>query len=444
MNKSKVPTILAIFILTIGVGVGVFLLQRTQTFRLGASGENSPKNVRITNLTATSLTISWTTDKSTVGYVKYGSSSPTEVAHPTDESASFIHSITISNLNPQTSYSIIINNNGDDYNNNDLPWQATTASTLAPPTTSQIISGKVLLASGEPAANVLVYATTSGASPLSTTTSASGEWNIPISNARTTLLNSYITVTDTTLLEIFVEGGPLSIATAQIYFAAANPIPPITLGQVYDFRSEAPAEESELPEASLELPVETGSSPTSGFQISEAPASETESVTLESLDAGETIFTTTPQFFGSGPAGETITVTVESDNPQTDQITINSDGTWDWTPPEGLAEGEHTVTVTWQDESGLLHELSQLFIVQASDGEPSFESTPSGSTPSPTPTVKPSPTPTASATPTASPRVSIPSTESAVPVSGNNLPTIIFALTGLLLIGAGIGFIKIN
>jgi len=443
MSKSKVPTILAIFILTLGVGVGVFLLQQTQTFRLGASGDSSPKNVRVTNLTDSSFTVSWTTDKSTVGYVKYGPSSPTETVHPTNESASFIHSITISDLTPQTSYSIIINSNGDDYDNNDLPWQASTASVLAPPT-SQIISGKVLLASGEPAGNVLVYTTTSSASPLSTITSASGEWNIPISNARTTLLNSYITITGTTLLEIFVEGGPLSIATAQIYAAAANPVPPITLGQVYDFRSETPTEEAELPEASLELPKEASNTPTSGFQISETPASETESVTLESLDESETIFTTTPQFFGSGPAGETITVTVESNNPQTDQVTINPDGSWDWTPPEGLAEGEHTITVTWQDESGLLHELSQLFVVQASEGEPSFESTPSGSTPSPTPTIKPSPTPTASTTPTASPRVSIPSTESAVPVSGNNLPTIIFALTGLLLIGAGIGFIRIS
>jgi len=96
-----------------------------------------------------------------------------------------------------------------------------------------------------------------------------------------------------------------------------------------------------------------------------SPSAET--VTLESLDEDEIITSTEPEFFGEGPPGTTITITIESD-PITDQTTISSLGGWNWSPPEGLSEGAHKITITWRDASGILRTLTRTFIVQASEG----------------------------------------------------------------------------
>lgn len=58
MNRKTIPTIAGIFLLVVGLALGVLLVQQRQVFRLGASGELAPKDVRITNITDNSATIS--------------------------------------------------------------------------------------------------------------------------------------------------------------------------------------------------------------------------------------------------------------------------------------------------------------------------------------------------------------------------------------------------
>jgi len=416
MNKKKIPMIIGLFILMAGLALGVSLISYRQVFKIGASGETSPKDVRISNVSGSSFTISWTTDKATTGAVKYGlkESSLGNIEKEEVEIESFTHLSKLTGLKANTTYFFKVISGGKDYDNNGVLWQVKTGLPIAEPEQNIIISGNILTPTGNPAVNAIVYISVGG-NLLSTLTSQNGSWLIPVSYARTTDLSSYVEINPaTTLLEITVQGGQGEIATAQIYPQSANPTPAMILGQVYDFKNNPPSETSDLPGASLEAPE--GKSQQSGFNIpSQIATPSAQSVTLESIDEGETVNTITPEFFGQGPANTNLTITVESDPVTTDGVQIPQSGEWKWTPPQGLSEGSHKITITWKDVQGITRSLVRNFVVQASEG-PAYEATPSA-------TLKASP----SASPTASPSATLPP----VPDAGVLTPTLILSIMSI-------------
>jgi hypothetical protein len=422
--RSKIPTIIAIFILLLGVGAGIFLISRTQIFRLGASPETAPKDVRITNISANAFTVSWVTDQPTIGSVLWGESQNPNNTALGSQSEKNVHFVEVSGLAPNTTYFFKIASGGTDYDNSGIPWQTQTGPLLSASESTRVISGNVLGASGQAASEVIVYINASGMSPLSAKTTSSGGWLIPLGNARNLNLTGYMSIEDKNpLLEIFVQAGPQGIANAQIYPSSANPVPNIILGQTHDFRAEPENNVDTVPEADINLP-QGEASPSSGFDVGEQTATAAATtVTLESITPGEIVTTTEPEFFGEGPPGTKITITVKSQTPQTQTVTINTAGDWQWTPPTDLTPGEHTVTLTWKDANNVLRTLTRTFTVQAAEG-PAFESTPAA-TPASSPT----------ASPTATPRVSLPATDSAIPESGVLTPTLALFIMGVGLIG---------
>lgn len=430
--RSKIPTILGILVLIIGTAAGIFLVASSKQFRLGASPDIAPQDVKVTNATSASFTVSWITDKPTIGYVKYGTSqdslNQTTLA---PQNTQTVHWIQVTSLNPQTQYFFKINSGGSDFDNSGIPWTGNTGPQIQgaqPP--SSIISGSVEDQGGLPASGAVVYVNATGVSPLSAVTSANGSWVIPLNTARSTDLASYANISpDNTLLQIFVQGGIAGVSTAQIYPKSANPAPTIKLGQTYDFRNQAASTPGETPGANINLP--TSATQSAGFNLNPiATAGGTITpVTITSITNGETISTTKPQIIGKGTPGTRVTVTLKS-TPQSGTATVGSNGTWTWNPPANLDPGAHTLTVSWTDASGILQTLTRSFVVQASEG-PAFEATPSGSaTPTPTPIPTPTPTPIS----TSSGRISLPSTESAVPVSGTLTPTLALSMMGIGLV----------
>ena len=71
-KKLTIPTILGILFLVVGVVTGVVLLSSRQIFRIGASSDAAPKDVRVSNIDDTGFTVSWVTDKEVAGYVLWG------------------------------------------------------------------------------------------------------------------------------------------------------------------------------------------------------------------------------------------------------------------------------------------------------------------------------------------------------------------------------------
>lgn len=449
MKKAKLPTIIGIAILVVGLIAGIFLVQQNQVFRLGAQVSPAPKNVRISNTTDDSFSVSWTTDSPVSSFIKWGAGTNQLTNTELDEigDGGTMHYVTVRGLDPQTKYYFVINSGSEDFDNSGTNWEVTTGNRLPTPLTSYVISGTILEKDGTPAKNAIVYATVGGAAYLSTVSSSSGSWIIPISTLRNSSLAQYATLDpNKDIVEISVQANT-GVASAQTTIAVANPLPAMSIGETYDFLSLEPSESSNLPSAGLNIPA---ASQSSGFNLTGSETPESTSVTLDSVDAGETVTSTKPEFFGKAPPTTEITITVES-TPQTGTTTSSAGGNWSWNPPKNLEAGTHTVTVSWRGVDGVLNTITRTFIVQAAEG-PAFVATPSATptnspTSTATPTAAPSATPTPSAKPsqTPSPTPSAKSTATAAPIpeSGTLTPTLILISMGigLLLFGTVAGAI---
>lgn len=437
MKKNTIPTIFGIILLAIGLVIGVVLVQNQQIFKSGASGDAAPKDIRITNVTDESFTVSWVTEKETGGFIKWGENTNLGKTFGGGGIADVLtHSVTITSLKPLTNYFFTINSGGEDYDNNGSPWQIQTGPTLSKNPSTTLLSGSLIDENSTPIKDALIYVSISGAQPLSTQTSSTGAWVIPVSEIRTEKLDNIFVVSDMTPITIFANFGPFGVSTAQSIVKNSKPAPAMTLGKVHDFRNIENSSTGDVSEASVTLP-ETQSQ-TSGFDTSpvSASAGPTLNVTLESISQGEVITTTDPEFFGKGPKGTLVTVTVESEV-VTEKLAIKNDGTWSWSPPANLEPGPHKITISWKDAKGITRTLVRNFIVSAAEG-PAFESTPSASL-SPSPSLLPSSTPKASTLPSLSPTTlasaiptaTVSATPSPIMDSGSLTPTLVLSIMGI-------------
>lgn len=389
MKNIKLPTILGIIILSAGLFAGVLLINSRQVFKLGAKVEPIPKDIRITNITESSFTVSWTTEVESRGFVKWGKKDKlfNQTAREETAKAGLIHSTTIISLDSDGTYYFNINSNGKDYDNEGISWSVKTLSQKPNQDKIYVGSGIVLQQDGMTKALALIYLTINGV-VQSTITSEQGSWVIPITNYTQN-------VNDQTVVEIFVNAGTVGTASAIINAGNVKNTPTIILGKVNDFRNMGSIDNStNLPESSLNLPEDVEIA--SRFEVEEQIIEENDKkedipVSLDSIDEGETITTVNPEFFGKGPTEAMIEIVVESD-PQTDIVATDESGNWSWNPPNNLEEGEHSVTIKWQDASGIFKTITRNFYVSAAEG-PAFEASQSAEiveiTSTPKPTVKP-------------------------------------------------------
>jgi len=433
IKKSKIPTLIGIIILLAGTFAGVFFLRMNQVFRIGASPTATPKDVRTSNLTDTSATVSWTTEGATSAFVNWGETegSLDKIVNESDTNQKFsTHSITFSGLKPNTTYFYKINSEGANFDNNGLPWQFTTGGVVTTNQNSNPVSGSVITASGQPSKRALVYITVDGYL-LSTLTSDAGNFVLQLGGVRTSDLKDLAKIDPAkTLLSVSIQTEDGETSSAQIFPQSANPIPPMVLGQAQDFRSLPPNQDGQNPGADLNLPA--NATQESKFDISAGSAAgKPTSVILESVTEGETVTSTEPEFFGKGPAGGTITITVHSEALPAETVKIPSNGSWSYSPSVPLSEGPHSITISWLDASGITRTLTRNFVVQAGE-VPAFVSSPSGTTPTPRPTVKP--TPTITPTPAATLRSTPSPTSEALPATGDLTPTLLFSIMGIAVI----------
>jgi len=419
-KKNNIPTILGIAILVVGIFAGAFFLNMTTVFRIGADTSAAPKDIRVGNISDASVTISWTTDKETNGFVSWGENQGGVNKIETESDKKFFsHLITITGLSAGKTYYYKISSDGSSFDNGGIPWQFATGPTLGINKNSYLVSGSVVTSSGQPAKRALVYATVSGYL-LSTLASDTGNFVFQLSGVRTTDLSNYQAIDPaTTLIEISIQAGEDGVASAQVFPRSANPIPAIILGQVYDFRSLPTNGDSQNPNASLALPENTTNE--SKFNIASASGTPSPtSVILENIDEGETVTSTQPEFFGKGPGGEEITITVNSETPITETVSIPPNGSWSWSPSQALAAGAHSITITWKDATGITRSLTRNFEVQAGEA-PAFTASESGTIASPSPTASgtatPIPTPVATSEP--------------IPETGSLTGTLLLSIMGI-------------
>ncbi|MFH1289091.1 MAG: fibronectin type III domain-containing protein [Patescibacteria group bacterium] len=433
-NLKTIPTLIGLFVLTVGIASGVFLIQERTGFLSKASPSTTPKQINITNITDSSFTVSWITDEKTTGFVKFGKTdSLDQIAKDDRDQASgqtqefLTHHATTRGLQADTDYKFRISSKGQLFDNNGQSYQLRTAKKQTSNTPqSDVAYGTVETESGSPAEGAIVYLSISGVTKQSTLVKSSGSWVIPLNLAFSSNLLTYAQYDKAnTREELYVNAGTGKTAAVTTTTANDSPVPLITLNKNQNFDSNLPAIPTSTP-----IPASRGGFGTSDFD--QSPGIST--VTISNPQEGEKINTQSPEFFGKGPAGTTLEITLESENTITNTIIVASSGDWSWVPSQALNPGEHSLTISYKGSSGETKTTTRNFTVLAAGTSnlPSIDATPSANivptaTPTLTPTLTPTPIPTT--TPTTVPQV-----DNDIPVSGDLTPTLMLAIMGLGLI----------
>ncbi len=402
-----IPTILGLLIAIGGLTAGLWLLKGPSSFGVRASGDEIPIDIRTTNITDNSLTVSWTTAKATSGFVKYND---LVVSDDRDQERGnvgnyFTHIISLRGLKSSTGYKIKIGS-GKSQSNEQI---VTTGPTLRNPPPADVIYGQVNTLGGDPADGALVYAQIPGMVSQVALVKASGSWVIPLSLSRTSDLTSYAPYDrESTQITLFIQAGPLGTSTKLLSLADARPVNPIILGQSTNPQISNVQSSSPTPET-------TPISKFSGSALNASVTTKESKIKLNSIK---------PVVTGVAPPNAVLKIEVNSSHQIQATVKTDKSGKFTYKIPEGLEPGEHTITISTVVD-GVIQKVTKSFIVEAAAGTttiPNFTATPSAK-------LKPSPTPI--------PRVAYPA-ETDQPESGNFEFSLFLLTLGAILISAGL------
>src|SRR5581483_11202091 len=393
MKKSiwykRIPTFLGLIAIFAGIIVTSFFTKNLNVFEGNASPTENPQNITVTNISDTTFTVSYETDTPLIGSLIYGTDKEEKQTALDDRDNGGIqphklHYITVKNLSPNTHYFYSIVSGRSTFSAGTNPFEISTTNTIQSPLTSKSISGKVILADGSPATEGIVLAHAQNTQDFSTLLNPDGSFTLNLSFVLNKTLDSYADLSNSTL-QITIEGDDASshvtVSTTQ------SQIPTITLSKDYDFTV------SQNPIAS--------SSASFGFPT--LLATEAASVEISTPKQGQSFTDSQPQFKGTAKPGSVVKITIHSDALNT-QTVSDQNGNWTFRPSSPLSPGEHTITITAPDLSGVLKTITQSFTVFASGTQVGQSATPSATiTFTPTPTLTPTPTAQVIATPTVTP-----------------------------------------
>lgn len=424
LSTKHIPTLLGLIILAAGLVGGIFLVNsKNLGFLPRASPETTPKNLKITNVTDTSFTVSWVTDSKTPGYVKYGTSASnltTTITDDRDQISGSVglfmtHHVTVRSLNAQTTYYFKIGTGTSElYDNSGSPYQTQTTSAIS--ASAKTIYGNVLSPDTGSTGGALVYITGDTISPLSTIAQSSGSFVLSLAIARSKDGQSSANISDDTKISVLIVS-PFDSKTSIVdtIVSQAQPIPDITLGTNQDatvpFSSPVP-----------ESPGQgTSSDVASKFtsQLLSPPTEASESASALSISvptAAQTFETLRPAVSGRGPKNTTISIAFTGTSILSSTTKSTATGSWSFTPKSNLKNGPYTLTAS-ATTNGTKETATVNFAI---------------STPTPTPKAS------------GSAEVMSSATDSADLVSGSSDVTFMLALAGILFISSGVVFAYSN
>lgn len=237
-NKLKMPTILGLGIIILGIISGVFLTLREQVFTSSASPSANPQNITLANISDTEVSISWQTSIPITSFISFGKIGPNEATALDDRDTNppaggptpyLIHYVTIKNLTPKTTYlyKIISGKLSSQID------RFTTAAPLTPQTGFRPIIGSVL-DGNKPLEEGTAYLSITDATTQSAQVVSSGNFLIPISQIRKIDISENFPLTEDTLAKLTVIS-PKGQATALFKLKDSQfGLPPLKLGQDLD------------------------------------------------------------------------------------------------------------------------------------------------------------------------------------------------------------------
>lgn len=498
--QRQIPTIFGLLILVIALGVGLFFFSDgLGVFAPRATPQTTPKSIKITNVTDTSFSVSFLTDESTVGFVKYGTSAEDLRSQASDDRDQLsgsvgqytLHHITVRSLQPNTTYHFNLGTNSrSEFNNQGSPFTVQTAATGTPDAAAKTIYGNVTGVGGSPAAGSVVYISAEGLGELSALVKDSGSWAMPLTTARNEDGTEFANLSDDDVLTVTVQG-PLSTQVTQTTVAIkdAQPMASISLDpNVVSSATTTEPSSSPSPQIPVLTPdptIEPSPNPNAatgqlaslvgdelgGDDVSdETGAIEATSIIVDlSETTPQVVDTPQPVITGVAAPNTMVRIQVHSENQVEQEVMADETGQFVFDLAEletQLEPGQHTVIYSYTDANGQPQEKTATFTVSAKARTSSnlarsssststlgsqTESTqlaqatgpfgsgnpfPVGGVPSPSPSPSLEPSPTATATQSASP-----SARPARPSTSSGMPVSGSTDTTFALIIGGLFFV---
>jgi hypothetical protein len=399
-KQIRIPTIFALLILFVGIGLVTYLDRHQQTIGSLAFTPTVPEDIHISNISDNSFTVSFLTSSDSPSRIQVTTSGQNQtffddLDNDNNQRPRKTHVMTAKNLFAQTSYSILVITGNTSCTQCPIITQVTSPK-LANPLTIPPLHGSILKdVKGNPGNGALVYAQVGENSLLSSRVDSSGLWVIPLTNLLTNDLTSHATLRDEDLIQISVKLTTKEIASAVVDLKSIKqnfPVPAITIGNKYNFVNLSA--KKDLIAKSLNQSVlgvskqEPVLSPTTHIQN---PATSQIDILFPKQDT-DTTTDPRPRIRGIAKPYTQILITVNSTT-QNGKVTASADGSWYWRPPKELPAGNHTLTISTYNTKGELVVQTRTFIVLKSGLQVLGDSTPSASlTPTEIPTETPSPT----------------------------------------------------
>lgn len=432
----RIPTILALLVVLLLVGVIAFVTQTFLKQPVDAQGSKTPKDIQVTNITNSSFTVTWKTDKPTRGIIQLkeaNSSGPlvpfADERYAGNETSYVMHSVPVTDRKPNTTYKLYILEQNDTVHEENA-YVVTTAPTveLPAPTTNSIgpVYGSAMFSDNTPASGAIVYLTMGQSQLLSAVVKPSGSYLIPINLIRSQDLQSFLPVngkTDLTI-EIKYNGDATEIMTDT---ANDSPVPEVVIGKTYDFRNQ----QSKRKTSGDETPIaqnKTSFENVLGTQNTKPAGSNYWPVQFTQPQNGAFLTTFYPYITGTGVPNMFVALTIGIIKPYTVSTKVGPDGTFTYQPKKPMGIGRQGITMTTKDQNNKPIALTHLFEIMKSGTQVLGDATPSA-------------TPIFTPEPTASPTAEIPTDTpiaTETPVTATTFPTILLAGLGIAVTVMGI------
>ncbi len=203
-TRFRIPTLLGLAIIILGISAGVFLVSNQQTLTSFAGPDSAPQNITFSNTEEDTITISWKTTAETAGFITYGINFPDEKTALDDRDTSAptprqTHYITLSNLTPQTEYKFKIL--AGKQSSDTLTFK--TASMAVNNNDFKPVIGSVMF-DNQPLNEGIIYLSIAGAITQSSVVKEFGNFIIPVGNMRTDNLERVFTPEDQAMAKLTV------------------------------------------------------------------------------------------------------------------------------------------------------------------------------------------------------------------------------------------------
>ncbi len=401
--QKRIPTLLGITVILFGIAITTLFTKKGVPFIGTAAPSETPKNIRITNITDTSFTVSYITDTELLGSIAYGQNEKMENTVIDDEDKPtnmvkprLLHTITINNLSPSTTYLFSIISGTTTFLDETKPFSVATGPNIEElPLQEVLMNGKIIFPDNT-AKEAIVYIASPNAQTLSTKVKSDGSYSLILSTMRTQDVSSFVSFAQTIPLTMLVVG-PLTQSHVNLSSNQVTPVPTIILSKTYDFTIDI-------------TPVATPSG-TLGFPFFSASSSAAQTPQLVAPKKNESFTDQRPVFRGTASPSTEIEIEIHSDEQIKTKVKTSNNGTWIFRPQSPLTPGEHTITIKARDQFGILKTITQPFTVYAQGTQVGQSATPSATlaptiaitttpTPLPTAVITITPTPTFVPTPT--------------------------------------------